>query len=399
MVSPAPSAAASSRVRERPWVLVSSAFLKTGGQDRANYALASYLTTCGHAVQIAAHVVAGDLSSRGVPHHIARRPLRSDLLGEPFLSRLGRQLATGLASRSPRVVVNGGNCPWPDINWVHYVHAAFERPLDGSWSRRVRVRLSHRRWVAAERTALHQARVVIANSERTRRDLIARVGVPPERIRVVYYGIDPHQFRPASREERSETRQRLQWPASRPIALFIGALGDSRKGFDTVLDAWHLLRRSGETPPLLVTIGSGSLLTTLQRRVETLGLTGDITFLGFRTDVPELVRAADLLVAPTRYEAYGLGVHEALCCGLPAIVSAEAGVAEQYPADLRPLLLPNPYDADDLAGRVRSLATRAPALEESLRRLSSRLRARTWDDMAHDFVAAVEHDSLNPPRA
>ncbi|MDK2408772.1 glycosyltransferase [Aphanizomenon sp. PH219] len=54
-----------------------------------------------------------------------------------------------------------------------------------------------------------------------------------------------------------------------------------------------------------------------------------INFLGFRADVPNLLRAADCLVAPTRYEAYDLGVHEALCCGLPAIVSADAGVDER----------------------------------------------------------------------
>ena len=52
-------------------------------------------------------------------------------------------------------------------------------------------------------------------------------------------------------------------------------------------------------------------------------------------DVPNLLRAADCLVAPTRYEAYGLGVHEALCCGLPGIVSADAGVAERYSPELQ----------------------------------------------------------------
>jgi glycosyltransferase involved in cell wall biosynthesis len=63
-----------------------------------------------------------------------------------------------------------------------------------------------------------------------------------------------------------------------------------------------------------------------------------VRFLGFRTDVPEIPSALDGLVHP-RYEAAGLSVHEALCRGLPAIVTACAGVAERYPADLRHCLL------------------------------------------------------------
>lgn len=383
---------------QHPWVLVAGAFLKTGGQDRANYALASYLARSGRHVRLAAHFVAGDLESGTLQRHIARRPLRSDLLGEPFLSRLGSQIAASLASASPRVVVNGGNCRWPDVNWVHYVHAAFNRPLDGPWSTQMRMRVAHRRWVAAERTALRSARVVVANSQRTRTDLIERVGIAPERIRVVYYGIDPQQFRPPSVAEREAVRQRLGWSNGRPVALFIGALGDTRKGFDTVLEAWSLLRQQGRHPPLLVTIGCGGLLHSLQQRVVTMSLGDDMTFLGFRTDVPELVRAADLLIAPTRYEAYGLAVHEALCCGLPAIVSADAGVAEQYPDDLRSLLLPDPADAHDLARRVQSTVDNASALRDTLVSLSARLRARTWDDMAREFVGIVDSDSVMAQR-
>ena len=119
--------------------------------------------------------------------------------------------------------------------------------------------------------------------------------------------------------------------------LFIGALGDRRKGFDTLHKAWEMLTRRSATDPLLVVIGQGALLPEWQQRTRAAGLERSITYLGFRNDVPRLVRAADMLVAPTRYEAYGLGVHEALCCGLPAVVSADAGVAERYPAELADL--------------------------------------------------------------
>jgi glycosyltransferase involved in cell wall biosynthesis len=373
----------------RRWVLVSGAFLKTGGQDRANFALASYLARRGAHVHLVSHTIDDQLArNRSVNCHRAPRPLRSDLLGEPFLRRAGRQTARSGASAS--VIVNGGNCDWPDVNWVHYVHAAYDRPLDGGVLRRARMAWAHRHWLAAERNALISARLIIANSERTKRDLERHVGVPRDRIRVVYYGIDAEQFRPATGEERETTRRTLEWPLDRTVALFIGALGDRRKGFDTVLKAWRIMhaRRAGRTP-MLVVIGSGTLLSQWRQRVRDAGLDDSIVFLGFRNDVPRLVRAADLLVAPTRYEAYGLGVHEAICCGLPAVVSADAGVAERYPLSLQHLLLPDPEQPEDIAVRVEAAIDDREPVAGALAAFSADLRARTWDDMARDIFAAV----------
>src|SRR4029079_8952236 len=81
---------------------------------------------------------------------------------------------------------------------------------------------------------------------------------------------------------------------------------------------------------------------------------GRVTFVGYSTDMPSLMAAADLLVHPARYEAYGLAVHEAFCCAVPAIVSASAGVAERFPNDLRPLLLHDTESAAELVTRLRT---------------------------------------------
>ena len=83
-------------------------------------------------------------------------------------------------------------------------------------------------------------------------------------------------------------------------------------------------------------------------------------------------------------------MHEALCCGLPAIVSASAGVAERYPADLADLLLADPDDADELADRLRHWRAGREAFAARVRPLSEALRARTWDDMAERFTRTVD---------
>jgi glycosyltransferase involved in cell wall biosynthesis len=99
---------------------------------------------------------------------------------------------------------------------------------------------------------------------------------------------------------------------------------------------------------------------------------------------------ADCLVAPTRYEAYGLGVHEALCCGLPALVSATAGVAERYPPDLSDLLLPNPEDAADLAARLSHWRKTPDEYSKLVNSFSEQLRSYTWDDMAQSILEKME---------
>ena len=375
----------------RRFVLVSCDLLKTGGMDRANYALASYLARRGDEVHAVAHAAADDLvASPNVIFHRVPKPMGSYLLGEQLLDRAGRHWAARLATAGARALVNGGNCAWGDVNWVHYVHAAYTPQVGTGTLRRLKGRWSHRVFLKEERTALAGARLVLANSERTRRDLIRYLGVPDQKIRTIYYGIDPERFRPASAAERVEVRRSLGWPAEQPVVAFIGALGDRRKGFDTLFSAWQMLVRDGAWDVRLAVMGLGAELPLWKQRAADAGLARSIEFMGFRKDVPQIMKACDALVAPTRYEAYGLGVQEALACGLPAIVSAEAGVAERFGDGLRELLLPDAQNAQDLAERLRDWSRQPDQYRAAVAPLAEALRSRTWDDMAREIAAVME---------
>jgi glycosyltransferase involved in cell wall biosynthesis len=248
----------------------------------------------------------------------------------------------------------------------------------------VKAAYSHISALAAERASLGKARVIVANSERTRSDLIARLGLDPERIHTVYLGVDPERFRPATAAERSAARARLGWDDDRPTMAFVGALGDLRKGLDTLLSAWRLAREGGGWDARLAVVGAGSALGRFRDEARDLG--GSVEFLGFRGDVPEVLRGCDALVSPVRYEPYGLNVHEALCCGLPALVSRSAGVAERYPDGLDALLIDDPDDPSALAARLRLWLDDRARFATATAALSERLRAYTWDDMAARFV-------------
>lgn len=370
-----------------PFLIVSGDFVRTGGMDMANFALASYLLRQGAEVHLVAHRVAPELVRMpGLKIHAVRKPLDSYTLGEPFLAAAGKKVARQLGSRGVRTIVNGGNCAWGDVNWVHYVHAAFVPPPAGSMCRRVLRAGVRRKSVRDERRALERAHVVIANSARTRSDILEHLRVNEERIRVVYYGCDPEMLQPVSRAERSQLRAVLGWDPARPVAVFIGALGDRRKGFDLLWAAFeHLLVDPGWDMDLAV-LGHGHELEHWRDRSTEGGLGNRIRFLGFRDDVPRILAGCDLLVHPARYEAYGLGVHEALCRGIPAMVSAKAGVAERYPHELRQLLLEDAESVSELVEKLRYVRGTLTPLRQAMLPFARTLRERTWDTMASEIV-------------
>ncbi|HEY2405856.1 MAG TPA: glycosyltransferase family 4 protein [Polyangiaceae bacterium] len=373
----------------RDVALVSGDFVRTGGMDMPNFALAEFLAQQGANVDLVAYRIADELKSyQNVRWQRVRRPLRSYLLGSPLLDQAGRKTAARVLGLGGRVVVNGGNCQVGDVNWVHYVHAAYEPTQTNSALRRAKAQIARHLALKRERSALRLAQRVIVNSNRTKCDVVERLGVDATRIHTVYYGIDPQAFRPSTQAERQLVREHLRW-SDRPAVAFVGALGDRRKGFDTVFAAWTALCRQPSWDADLVVIGTGSERNAWQAKADS-ELPGRIRFLGFRDDVPKLLSACDALVAPTRYEAFGLGVQEAICCGLPALVSANAGVAEHYPIELRELLLADSESANELERRLLTWRSECERFQGLTLAMSEKLRARTWRTMASEITALLE---------
>jgi len=366
------------------WLLVAGDFVPHGGMDRANRELARYLAA-DTPVHLVAHRVDPELAAHpNVTVHIVPRPFGKHLLGQPLLAHTGRQWAARLAREGFRVVVNGGNCPWPDVNWVHCVHAAYPTPKSGGAIRRLKQEFVHSRDRRAERRAIRSARLVLCNSRRTANDVVERLGVGAERVRVVYFGCEAQRLTPVTAADRAENRRRLGW-GDRPHVAFIGQLGNRVKGFDTLFAAWERLCREAGWDADLAVIGDGPDRPAWQSRAIARGLVDRVRFLGFRTDVPEILAACDAVVAPSRYDAYGLAVHEALCRGLPAIVSAAAGVSERYPPELHDLILTDPESPAELAERLRHWRANLDSYAARVRPFADELRSRTWADMARDI--------------
>ncbi len=375
------------------YVLVSGDFTTWGGMDWANYELAWYLAEeIGAEVHLVSFYVAPPLVDHPrVTWHQVTKPLGMYTLADPFLARAGRRVAHQLTKRGARVVVNGGNCLWPDVNWVHAVHAAWNtRHAHAPLSFRLRAGLMKRAALRTERRSLEAARVVVTNSLSARQQVIDHIGLAPERVHTVYYGNDAERFHPFAEIEREDARQRSGWHAGRPVVVFIGALGhDRNKGFDVLFRAWEQLCSDPEWDADLVALGAGAEVELWRQRAAEKNLSERVRLMGFTKQVRDVLAAADALVSPTHYDAYGLGVQEALCCGLPAFVTRVAGVAERYPGELADLLLDDPPQAEDLVNRLRRWRADMTGYRQRVARFGELLRQRTWTDMSREIVELI----------
>lgn len=376
-----------------PWLLVTGDFVRTGGMDAANFALASYLARHGRETHLVGHRVDAELASLpGVHVHRVWRPFGSHLLGFPLLAAAARLRRGGSndSARDAIVLANGGNAPGT-VTWLHYVHAAYEPRIAGRRTRRVVEHGARRKALRDERRVARNARTVIANSHLTARHAVELLGVDPRRVHTVYYGADPERFSPATAEERSAARRELGLDDEEPVLVFVGALGDRRKGFDTLFGAFaHLHATDPGWDARLVVAGAGGELEEWKRRAVRARLGSQIRFVGFRRDVRRVLAAADVLVSPTRYEAYGLAVHEALLMELPVIVSHSAGVAERIPPSLAPLLIDDPDDPAALAERLLAWRAGLDAYRAGAAMAAAELRGWTWEQMAARIMDIVE---------
>ncbi len=194
-------------------------------------------------------------------------------------------------------------------------------------------------------------------------------------------GVDAGRFAPAEPTLRTISRTRLGFRPDETVSLFVGRL-ERRKGLDILLTAWaELVRRPG-TPRLLIA-GPGEA-GPWAREAKARGLESVVTFLGGRTDVVDLYRAADVLVFPSRAEGCPNVVLEAMASALPVVATDVAGNREVVGEDGKAgWLVPSEHPAA-LAEAVSTL-TASSALR---REIAAAARARILERFDINRVGA-----------
>jgi len=254
-------------------------------------------------------------------------------------------------------------------------HPAYLRAMRAEWSRWKlffeRANPRHRRRIAVERRIFSRPGLrLIANSERTRREVCADYGVEPERIHVIHNFVDHEVFHGGLRGSLGpEVRARWALPRDDFVLATVGS-GFPRKGLrHSIAIAAALLRRG--IPVRLLVAGRGPV-HRYARIAERLGMAGRVLFLGRLPQVERVYAAADAFLLPSLYEPFGIAALEALACGLPVVVTRCCGVAEVLTDGREGCLLERPDDtrraSEFLAGLAADPDLRAAFAERAQRR-------------------------------
>ena len=177
---------------------------------------------------------------------------------------------------------------------------------------------------------------------------IERGGLSPEKIVVIPNGVDVERFQNAPLADLSQ----YEIPPGSRTLLFVGRL-DPQKGPRLLLQAVRGLFPVHRNLHLLM-VGDGPLATELKEWVCAQRLESRIHFAGWRPDVPSLLKAADVLVLPSRWEGMPNVVLEAMAAGRPVVATRVEGVSELV-TDRETGLLVEPGSTETLAGGIALL--------------------------------------------
>ncbi|MEZ5102787.1 MAG: glycosyltransferase family 1 protein [Thermoleophilia bacterium] len=230
----------------------------------------------------------------------------------------------------------------------------------------LRDRLVFRR---AVRRSVRRADAILTVSEFSRRELVDRYGLAPDRIAVTPNGVDPAFRAGGPRVERA-----------RPYVLVVGAL-HPRKDPLTAVEAFALVDEPGLD--LVLAGPDKGLEGAVRQAIQRHGLAGRVELAGHvdKEMLAALYRGAACLAFPSRYEGFGLPVLEAMACGTPVVASAAPAIPEV--AGDAAILVP-PGDPVALAGGIeRALADRERLVELG----RARAAAFTWRETARLTLA------------
>ncbi len=238
--------------------------------------------------------------------------------------------------------------------------------------------------------AVQRAAHVLALSENTKRDVATYYKVAPERITVVYPGVDTGIFHPVESDDVKK-----KYGLQQPYWIHVGAL-QPRKNVRRLLEAMRLLKSRGDLDHRLVLAGgSGWLEGVTRQAVKDLQLEQDVVFLGRvpTEEVPALMCGAVLLATPSLYEGFGLTVLEAMACGVPVLASNTSSLPEVGEGAA---ILLDPDDTEAWAGALEKVSSNSEVARQ-MREDGLRQATRfTWQKSAEKVLGVLEEVGAKP---
>jgi len=237
---------------------------------------------------------------------------------------------------------------------------------------------------------------IIAVSKMVRDEILRFYPVSPERIRVIYNGVDIERFHPCNRERyREGLRHELGQRDDEVMLLFVGH-NFKRKGLRPLIQALPMLK-DASPPPRLVVLG-GDRPGPYVNLARKLGCADMVQYVGPSRQAERYYAAADILVFPSYYDPCANVVLEALASGLPVVTSIYNGSGELITQGREGYVV-DPDDTKALAEAIRALldpAKRAAASRAARALAETRPIAQNFKEVmaVYDLVLAERRTGI-----
>lgn len=274
---------------------------------------------------------------------------------------------TPLPSRAPRVVTFNGMAD-PSTIWDHYDGRKINRWFD-----------------EISKTSAK----IICVSDMVKENLLRRVKVSEDVLRIVHYGVG-EEFKPLHDPERIiAVRARYGIKGNR-FVLYAGA-AEKNKNLSGLLDAFAMYREQNRSDDTCLVL-AGCIDAAYQRIMQEANaknLSGCVLFPGFigHEDLPLMYCAAQAFVLPTFLEWFGIPILESLACGVPTIASKHCGALEAV-GDA--VVTFDPFKPEEIAQALHRVLhdtdLRATLVEKGIQRV----RACSWDVTAEKTLAVYK---------
>lgn len=237
---------------------------------------------------------------------------------------------------------------------------------------------------------INKAKLIIAVSENTKRDIIHYFGCPENKIKVVYNGYDDERYFP-SEENKHPIYQEYG------IRNYFLAVGPTypHKNFELLLDAYNALdRNSKKKHSLVIAGGKEKYVRALKEYVKKLELEHDIYFLGYVPVqlMPSLYREAYALIFPSLYEGFGIPLLEAMASGCPVITSNTSSMPEVC---ANAVLYFDPLDKLSLTASMKQLIIHDSIRKELIKKGIVQAKKFSWKQMAGSFNTIIDNIFIN----
>lgn len=246
---------------------------------------------------------------------------------------------------------------------------------------RVRFSPRHRPLFSILLRGLKHAKMIIAPSRSTKLDIVNYYGLPPERVRVIYEGVDREIFSPLM---NLDIRRELGVDEGCFLIMHVGPEIED-KNVGRLIEAVFLLKE--KLPVRLLRVGRQS--KEIRKKIHELGLEREIIYVEGVSSrkLAQMYSVADVFAFPSLYEGFGLPLLEAMACGCPVMASNTSSLPEVV-GDAG--MLVDPYDVNGFSKAMYEVLMNDELRKEMIRKGLKRAQTFTWERAAKETLQVYE---------